>query len=134
MNKNQKHIVAEKGVGFIFYAIPTGNRLKRTACPFSQVIKLKVIKFARVNAEFERVDASGHTIKQRLHNFHLKNIFDQTNSGFTLYESKEALNEAFKIQSASVAIRNWDAMDDKLKLKVADTIGVEGLDFTELGL
>lgn len=134
MTKNQKHIVAEKGVGSIFYAVPTGNRLKRTACPFSQAVKLKVLKVARVNAEFERVGSDGHTLQMRLHNFHLNNIFDLANSGFTLYQSKEELNDAYKLQAAGVAIRNWEAMDDELKLKIANIIGMEDLDFNKLGL
>lgn len=134
MTKNQKHIVAEKGVGFTFYAVPTGNRLKRTVCPFSQAVRLKAVKVARVNAEFERLGDSGHTIQLRLHNFHLHNVYDQANSGFTLYPSKESLNNAFKLQAASVAIRNWDGLSDDLKLQIADLIGIEDLDFTKLSL
>ncbi len=127
MSKNERNVVVEQGVGTVFYAVPTGNRLKRSVCPFGQAIKIKATKVARVNAEFERLD-DGSTMKFRLDSFHLNNIFDEGNGGYTLYRSQEELNNAYKIMAAGIAIRNWDAMDDTMKLKVADVIGMYGLD------
>ena len=127
MSKNERNVVAEQGVGTIFYAVPTGNRLKRSVCPFGQAIKIKATKVARVNAEFERLD-DGSTMKFRLHSFHLNNVFDECNGGFTLYRSQEELDNAYKIMAAGLAIRNWDAIPDSMKLKVAETLGIQGLE------
>ncbi|MCP4528679.1 MAG: hypothetical protein GY833_22625 [Aestuariibacter sp.] len=131
MDKKPKHIVAEHGVGTVFLAVPTGNRVKRGSCPFSQAVELKVIKAARVNAEFEIFNSntkSHYTEKLKLHSFHLSNVFDGANGGYTLYPSHAAMNDAYRVNEADKAIRDWSRLDDETKLKVADILEIASLE------
>lgn len=108
------------------FLVPTGNNVARygNRCPFSQSIEVTIVKVTSKFVTFS-TDGSRHETKYRINDCR-ENWLNQSNSGYEVYLTKEALDAYFVKTKVQNKLRNFGVINDMTPEQAAGIAKVMG--------